>query len=111
MSNVRVLKLVTGEEVAAQVRVSGNAVEFENPDVVVLINPVVLYMIPMENGEPRPTMARWSNHTAGNEITIAKDKIVFNEPANEGLIQAYTQATGGIVTPPKGLVVPGISRR
>lgn len=110
MSNVRVLKLVTGEELAATVRETGGTVEVANPDILVLVKPVVLYMVPTETGEPRPTMSRWSHHTLSEEIRIKKDKIVFDEPANDGLSQAYVQATGSIATPPKGLVLPGGKR-
>jgi hypothetical protein len=110
MANVRVLKLITGEEIAAIVGPVGGLTQQADSSKILLEKPVMLAMVPTQEGDLRPTIMPWAQHVEGNKVSIDLNKIIYNEPANEGLVAAYQNATGSIATPPRELALPNRRR-
>lgn len=99
---VRVVKLVSGEEVVAELFGSDS-------NGVVLTKPLLLMIqINSQTGALQPSILPWATHVRDLRVAIAHDKIIYNEIPNEDLTEAYLKATGEKVldTPPRGLVLP-----
>ena len=89
--NIKIVKLVTGEEVLSQVE--------DNIDNVVLKKPMVLVM--QQEGLQ---MVPWLMLAAEQEVTIDKSKIVMIYEARQELVAGYQQQTGGIVVAPANTI-------
>jgi len=91
MENVKIIKLVTGEEVLSEVK--------DLPDGVVLIKPMMLVM--QQQGLQ---MVPWLMLAKEQKIKILKDKIVMQYEAKAELVSAYQQQVTGIVTAPANAI-------
>ena len=97
MSDVKVIRLSTGEDVIAKVD--------EGSEKVTLDKPVVI--IPQQLGPGKPVQLMMSLYNAfgmGEKIEIAKDKVVFMTEPKDEIRQSYEQNTSRILTPNKGLI-------
>lgn len=111
MAEVHVLKLVSGEEIVGTLTTEGGSFNVCGPDEFFIEKPIAVAYLPDENtGGVKPTLVPWAQHVLGHKIKLKTGHVMYNEFAREDLAQAYNQATGGIVTPPKGLVIPGGKR-
>lgn len=93
------IRLVTGEDIVAEVEDTGTG--------VTLTNPVQVSMVPNRGGG-HPTFGFMPFPLTSNdkEITIKKDHVVFTcAPADEFLNQYNSLFGTGIITPPKQLIV------
>ncbi len=98
MSNVKCIKLVTGEDIISEYSVEDG--------IAKLTNPVQISMVPSRSGN-QPTFGFIPFPLTSNdkEINIEVSKFMFVcEPAEEFLTQ-YNQLFSNIVTPPKGLII------
>ena len=96
MSDVKILRLSTGEDVIAKIG--------ENDEGVSLNKPFVI--IPQQTGPGKPVqlmMSLYSPYGKGDTVTVSKDKIVFSVEPKEDILSSYQQNTSSILTNP-GLI-------
>ena len=91
--NIKLVRLVTGEDVLTEYADTGDVVKF--------INPLIVYIRPTETGVPQVGMSQWVPYSASKEFDIPKDRIVFvTEPADD-IRSNYDRVFGaGIIAPP-----------
>lgn len=84
---VKVVKLVTGEEVLANVIERDNSVKLNQP-MLLLVSPEGLRIIP------------WLMLGDNSDVEISMDKVIVVYKPKAEIINGYKQQTGGIVTAP-----------
>ena len=97
MSDVKVIRLSTGEDVIAKVD--------EGSEKVTLDKPIVI--IPQQMGPGTPVQLMMSLYNAfgkGEKVEVAKDKVVFMTEPKDEIKNSYEQNTSKIITPNKGLI-------
>ena len=97
MSDVKVIRLSTGEDVIAKVDEGSEKVTLEKPFVI----------IPQQMGPGKPVQLMMSLYNAfgkGDSVEISKDKVVFMTEPKDEIRQSYEQNTSRILTPNKGLI-------
>ena len=98
MSEVKVLRLSTGEDVIAKVDMnSGSNITLNKPFVI----------IPQQMGPGKPVQLMMSLYNAfgkGDSVEVAKDKVVFMTEPKDEIKSSYEQNTSKILTPNKGLI-------
>jgi hypothetical protein len=103
MENIRVLKLVTGEDLLA---------EIESDELgYKIINPVRIAVMPGSNGQPSVGFAPWPTHAEPEkdaEYIIARKHVVYEYTPAQEYINNYNQVFGsGIVVPPTKQIITG----
>jgi hypothetical protein len=93
--NVKILKLVTGEEVVGEL-VS------ETDSTVTLKNTVALVIQPTQQGLQMGFIP-WASTIEG-DVALKKSDVIYSGPAKDDLKNNYSSMFGGIVTPPKTLI-------
>lgn len=98
MSDVKCVKLVTGEEVIAEYSKTGEVIRLENP--------VQVSMVPSRNnGQPNFGFMPFPLVSNDKIIEINENSIVYTcVPAEEFLAQ-YNTLFGNIVTPSQSLII------
>ena len=98
MSDVKVIRLSTGEDVIAKVDTnSGSNITLNKPFVI----------IPQQMGPGKPVQLMMSLYNAfgkGDKVEVAKDKVVFMTEPKDEIRKSYEQNTSRILTPNKGLI-------
>ena len=98
MSDVKVIRMTTGEDVIAKVdNGSGSNVTLNKPFVI----------IPQQMGPGKPVQLMMSLYNAfgkGDKVEVAKDKVVFVTEPKDEIKNSYEQNTSRILTPNKGLI-------
>ena len=99
MSNIKVLKLVTGEELVVEIT-------NENEDNVTFKNPVAAVLQrSQQNGGAALGFMPWM-HAANGPFIIAKSKVICIAEVADEVKNGYNQIFGaGIVVPPKDLIL------
>lgn len=96
MENIKVLKLITGEEVLAEIEAGELGYS--------LTNPVQIAIMPGQNGQPKIGFAPWPVHAEpekDSEYIIQKKHVVYEYTPAQDYINNYNQIFGsGIVLPP-----------
>lgn len=88
--NIKLLRLVTGEDVLTEL--------VEGTDSFTFKNPLIVYIRPSETGIPSVGMSQWVPYAAAKEFVIAQDKVVFVTDPAEDIRKQYDQVYGaGIV--------------
>ena len=95
--SVKVLKIVTGEEVIGEV-VSNDA------NLISLKNIVAIVLQPTRDGKLSFGFIPWGSMIDG-PITLKHSDLVYFENPTEDLLNNYNSMFSGIVTPPKNLIV------
>ena len=97
MSEVKLLRLSTGEDIIAKVGENDGGISLNKPFVI----------IPQQLGPGKPVQLMMSLYNAfgkGDTITIDKDKVVFMTEHKDEIKNSYEQNTSKILTPNKGLI-------
>jgi hypothetical protein len=97
MSEVKVIRMATGEDVIAKVERGADYVTLEKPFVI----------IPQQLGPGKPVQLMMSLYNAfgkGDKVEVAKDKVVFITEPKDEIKASYEQNTSKILTPNKGLI-------
>ena len=93
MQDVKILRLVTGEDVIAKVGENDQGVSLNKPFVI----------IPQQTGPGKPVqlmMSLYSPYGKGDTVTMSKDKIVFSVEPKEEILKSYQQNTSSIIQAP-----------
>jgi len=97
MSEIKVIRLSTGEDVIAKVDRGADYITLEKPFVI----------IPQQLGPGKPVQLMMSLYNAfgkGDKVEVAKDKVVFITEPKDEIKASYEQNTSKILTPNKGLI-------
>ena len=99
---IKILKLITGEEVLGEV-------EIESETEVVLVNPVGVAIVRGKDGQPSVGFAPFPMHAepkTGESIAFAKRNVIYSYVPAKEFVDNYNQIFGsGIVLPNKQLIV------
>jgi hypothetical protein len=101
MSDIKILKLITGEEVLGEI-------ESQSDTEFVISNPVGIAIVPGKNGQPNVGFAPFPLHSAqkkNSTLAFAKKHVVYSYEPAQDFIDNYNQIFGsGIVLPNKQLI-------
>jgi len=98
MSDVKILRMTTGEDVIAKIVQDG-------PEFITISKAFVI--IPRQSAPGQPVqlmMSLYMPYTEEHTIVVGKDKIVTMVPPKKDILDSYTQNTSSILTPNKGLI-------
>ena len=99
MSNIKCVKLITGEDIIADYSISDDG-------IVKLENPVQVSMVPTRTGEPNFGFIPFPLPSNDKVIYIRDDKLIFVcEPADEFITQYNSIFGAGIIAPSKKLII------
>jgi len=102
--NIKVIKLVSGEEVLSEIEITSET-EY------VLLNPVTINLMrdPTNPKNVQVGFAPFPIHAPqkpGNRVVIARKHVVYEYEASEDFLENYGKIFGsGIITPPKQLIL------
>lgn len=97
---LKVIKLVTGEELLAEMKVMDEAPAFQ------LTNITQLRMIPTMTGQAQIALLPYPLASSDKDMIIAEQHVVYCVNPNEDFVEQYRQAFSDIVTPPKqGIII------
>lgn len=94
---IAVIKLITGEEIV------GEILSYE-ADVIEIKNTLSIVLQPGRDGGMSFGFVPWAPLVVGPK-KIDANKVIFVGDANDDLRNNYSSMFGGIVTPPKQLIV------
>ena len=97
MSNVKVFKLITGEEVVGDI-VTQTGDSFTIEDTVAIV------MQPTQDGRISPGFFPWLSMIDGPKTIKDRDIICYGDPKAQ-LLSAYQSMFSKIITPKKGIIV------
>lgn len=96
---VKVVKLVSGEEIVCEVL-------YENSMDITIKNPLMITMRPTQTGDLQIGFIPYAPYLGKNpSITINRGRIIFVQEVDENMRNQYNSIFGGIVVPPKQLLV------
>ena len=96
MSNVKIWRVITGEDVIAKVEENDQGLSLNKPFVI----------IPHQQGPGKPVqlmMTLYSPYSKSDSVTIKNDKVISMVEPKEEILSSYQQNTSSIVTAP-GLI-------
>jgi hypothetical protein len=97
---IKVLKLVSGEEVVAEI------VHHDESEIVIKNPLAIILQRGQQQGEIGIGFVPFAPYAGRSAtINIRKDKIVFEFEVDDEMRNQYNTIFGGIVTPPKTLIV------
>ena len=90
-NDVKVLKLITGEEVIARV-------SEERSDLIILEKPMTLQMLPpnTSTGQVGFAMVPWMKAAKNNKATISIDHVLVTDEASDQTEKNYLQVITGL---------------
>ena len=97
MSDVKVIRMTTGEDVIAKVGENDGGISLNKQFVI----------IPQQLGPGKPVQLMMSLYNAfgkSDTITIDQEKVVFMTEPKDEIKNSYEQNTSKILTPNKGLI-------
>jgi hypothetical protein len=102
--DIKILKLMTGEEVLGEI-------ESESETEFVLVNPVGVAVVRGKDGQPNIGFAPFPLHAeqkSGTTIAFAKKNVVYSYEPAQDFVNNYNQIFGtGIVLPPQKTLITG----
>ena len=99
MANIRIIKLITGEELIGDVTDQGLAYSIKNA--------VIVALVPSRANPQLPSigLAPWMPYAENEPVIISKNSIVYEAKPIKEMVNNYNSIFGGIITPPKTLLV------
>ena len=100
--SVKIIKLLTGEELIAKVLPSSDS-------VVILQNPVRIVVMPnrIDPKTPNIGFAPWAEFSDDREFVVDKSHVVAIMTPIKDFVNQYNTMFGKLVTPQSGLILPG----
>lgn len=97
--NVKLIRMVTGEDLIAEVLV-------QTDQNITIKNPCVIILRPTQSGNANISITHWVPYAESNEFTLALDRTVFVVEPAQDLLNNYNSAFGsGIVVPLKSPII------
>jgi hypothetical protein len=103
-TNVKIVKLITGEELLAEVTVSSPI-----PTSVTLKNPVRIVVMPNKIDPKTPNIgfAPWAEFSEDKTFDLDKSHVLAIINPIKEFINQYNSMFGGLVVPSSNLIMPG----
>lgn len=103
-ANVKIIKLITGEELLAEVTVSSPI-----PTSVTLKNPVRIVVMPnkVDPKTPNVGFAPWAEFSEDRIFELDKAHILAIINPIKEFVNQYNSMFGGLVVPSSNLILPG----
>ena len=98
--NLKVLKLLSGEEIIAEV-VGSNQTDFDYK----LKNCLMLLMTQDAQKGFGISIVPWAQHSENGEVTIHKNHVIYATTPRKELVDMYESTFSPIAIPKKGLIV------
>lgn len=100
--NIKIVKLLTGEEILAKVLPSSDY-------VVIMENPVRIVVMPnrIDPKTPNIGFAPWAEFSDDKEFVVDKSHVVAIMTPIKEFVNQYNTMFGKLVTPQSGLILPG----
>jgi hypothetical protein len=102
-TNLKILKMISGEELLAEVLT-------ETDTHITTKNPVRVIVMPSKANPQTPTVgfAPWADFSEEKEFTIHKAHVIVSMKPVQEFVSQYNAMFSGIVTPPSSkLIIPG----
>jgi hypothetical protein len=101
--NVKILKLITGEEVLAEVSDSIAS------DKILIKNAVRVVVMPnkLDPKTPNVGFAPWADFSDDKTVTLDKSHIIAIMTPIKEFVNQYNSMFGGLVVPTSNLILPG----
>jgi hypothetical protein len=99
MANIKIIKLLTGEELIGDIEDKGLSYSVKNA--------VLIALVPSRNNPQQPSigLGPWLPYAENEPVMISKQSIVYEAKPVKEMINNYNSIFGGIITPPKTLLV------
>lgn len=103
-ANVKIIKLITGEELLAEVTISSPI-----PTSITLKNPVRIVVMPnkLDPKTPNVGFAPWAEFSEDKTFDLDKAHILAIINPIKEFINQYNTMFGGLVVPSSNLILPG----
>lgn len=100
-ANLKVLKMITGEEIIAE------AVR-ETPTSITIKNPVRIVIIPSKTDPKTPNVGYvpWAEFHDEKEFDIHRAHVIIASKPIQEFVNQYNSMFGGIIAPTNKLIVP-----
>lgn len=100
--SIKIVKLLTGEEILAKVLPSSD-------HVVIMENPVRIVVMPNKIDPKTPNIgfAPWAEFSDDREFVVDKSHVVAIMTPIKEFVNQYNTMFGKLVTPQSGLILPG----
>jgi hypothetical protein len=101
--NVKLVKMISGEELIAEVL-------SDQESYITIKNPVRVVVVPTKTNPQTPTVgfAPWAEFSEEKEFTIHKAHVIVTMKPVQEFINQYSGMFGGLVTPSSKLIIPGM---
>jgi len=99
VSNVKIFKLITGEEIVGDI-----VQEIAETNEYVLEDTVAIVMQPTQDGRLSPAFFPWMAVMDGAKVIGSENIICMGNP-DASLLNAYQSMFSKIITPKKGIIV------
>lgn len=98
---VKILKLVTGEELLATVSITNQGENYQ------IKNAVMVALVPNRTNPQQPSigLAPWMPYAENEPVSISKEHIVYEAKPVKEMINQYNSIFGGIITPTKSIIL------
>jgi len=100
-ANVKILRLVNGQEVVAEL-------VNEDETGIEIKNPVMVMVVPNKADPSNPNIgfAPWANFSDDKEFVLNKATVIAVMNPIKDFLNEYNRMFGGLVLPPSNLVLP-----
>lgn len=101
-ANLKLLKMISGEELLAEVIA-------ESDTHVTIKNPVRVVIMPTKANPQTPTVgfAPWADFSEERDFTMHKAHVIVMMKPVQEFVNQYNGMFGGIVAPPAKIIIPG----
>lgn len=100
-ANIKILKLVNGDELLAEIVSAGDPMKIKNPvRIVVMPNK-------LDPKTPNVGFAPWEEFTEEREFTLDKRHVIAIITPIKEFVNQYNSMFGGLVLPTSNLLIPG----
>ena len=101
--NVKILKLITGDELL------GEVIDYHIDDTILLKNPVRIVVMPNKIDPKTPNIgfAPWAEFTDDKTFVLDKSHILAIMNPIKEFVNQYNSMFGGLVLPTGNLITPG----
>ena len=103
-ANIKIIKLITGEELLAEVTISSPI-----PTSITMKNPVRIVVMPnkLDPKTPNGGFAPWAEFSEDKTFDLDKAHILAIINPIKEFVNQYNTMFGGLVVPSSNLIIPG----
>ena len=104
VANIKIIKLITGEELLAEVTISSPI-----PTSITMKNPVRIVVMPnkLDPKTPNVGFAPWAEFSEDKTFELDKAHILAIINPIKEFVNQYNTMFGGLVVPSSNLIIPG----